>query len=208
MAGEHEVVRPGRSRWKDVRVMAEQDAEIGASSARLSGRSRAPSGTRPDRLPRAARAGLVAPARPSRRAASGRREVLERLGAASGSRASPKSWFPSTAYVRGRAAEELAELRLAARVREQVAGQQHEVGLTLLDPRNRALDRPRAAGRHAEVEVGEVRDTHPVELGRQPGDSAVDVRSRTQPASNQPQPSSAAAAAPRPPTMRASIPRP
>ena len=62
--------------------------------------------------------------------------------------------------------QQLTELGLASRMRQQVAGQQDEVGLAFLDPRHRPLDSPPAPGRHAEVEVGEVRDAQAVELGR------------------------------------------
>src|SRR6185503_11128749 len=59
------------------------------------------------------------------------------------------------------------ELALAAGARKQVAGDDDEVRPSSLDPIHRARDCRRAARGRAEVEIGEVRDPHPVELGRQ-----------------------------------------
>jgi hypothetical protein len=70
--------------------------------------------------------------------------------------------------------EQPQQPRLAARPREQVAGDADELRTTLLDPRDRALDRTHAAGRHAEMEIREVRDPQTVELRRQPVDRDVD----------------------------------
>ena len=71
----------------------------------------------------------------------------------------------------GEAARQAGEQRpqpcLAGAAREQVAADQRQVGLPLLDPVDRALDRRRAARGHAEVEVREVRDPQALELGRQ-----------------------------------------
>ena len=69
---------------------------------------------------------------------------------------------------RPEAQQELAELLLAARVSEQVARQEDELGLTFLHPGHSALDRSRAAGRHTEMEVREMGDAQAVELGRKP----------------------------------------
>ncbi len=62
---------------------------------------------------------------------------------------------------------------LAARAREQIAGDAHEVGPALHHPLDGPLDRAYTAGRHAEVEVGKVRDAKAVQLGRQAGDPEV-----------------------------------
>src|SRR5205823_11333899 len=62
---------------------------------------------------------------------------------------------------------ERAQQRLSARMREQVAGEDDEIGPPYGDPLDGGLDRVRAARRNAEVEVGEMRDAEPVELRRQ-----------------------------------------
>ena len=72
--------------------------------------------------------------------------------------------------VRARKAhEDAAKALLAARPREQVAADEDEVGPPLGDPVDRPLDRPHTPRGKPEVEVGEVRDAQPVELGRESG---------------------------------------
>ena len=83
------------------------------------------------------------------------------------------------------AVEEAAQLRLAARPGEQVAGDADEVGTPLGHPVDGARDGDGAARRHAEVEVGEVRDPKAVELGREPFDRHVED-ARPQPAGLEP----------------------
>jgi len=67
------------------------------------------------------------------------------------------------------------ELRGAAGSGQEVARQTDEIGLSLLDPGDRALDGAGSARRHTEVEVGQMRDTQPVELGRQPGQFQLEL---------------------------------
>src|SRR4029450_5577522 len=64
--------------------------------------------------------------------------------------------------------EKFAETRLPASPRNEISADQRQIRLPLFHPRNRTLNRPRAAGRNAEVEVGEMRDAQPLELRRQP----------------------------------------
>jgi hypothetical protein len=66
--------------------------------------------------------------------------------------------------------EQREQLTLAPRPRQQVARDADEVGLPFRDPLDATLNSAHAARRHAEVEVGEVRDPQAVELGRQPWD--------------------------------------
>ena len=82
--------------------------------------------------------------------------------------------------------EQLAEPRLAARMRDEVARDADEVGPPLGDPGDGALARPVAARqRRAEVEVGEVRDPEPVERRGQPVDRDLE-HARAQPAGLEP----------------------
>jgi hypothetical protein len=69
-------------------------------------------------------------------------------------------WMP-------KALEQLHQLSLASRPRQQVARDADEIGTALLDPCRSAFHGVRAARRHSEVEVREVRDPDAVELGRQ-----------------------------------------
>ena len=67
----------------------------------------------------------------------------------------------------GQADEKLAETRLAASPRNEIAADQRQIRLPRLDPFHCAPHRVRPARRQPEVEVGEVGDPEPVELGRQ-----------------------------------------
>ena len=66
--------------------------------------------------------------------------------------------------------DQLAQLRLAARPREQVARDQRQVRLARLHPIHRPLDGACPAGRRPQMEIGEVRDRQPVELLRKSPD--------------------------------------
>ena len=93
---------------------------------------------------------------------------------------------------------ERAQLRLAARPRHEVAREAHEVGVALARPRHGSLHGPRPARRQTQVEVGEMRRSRrPSSSAGSPATSTSSVRSRTQPASYQPQASPARAIAPR-----------
>jgi hypothetical protein len=70
--------------------------------------------------------------------------------------------------VAAEAGENGAQAALAASAGDEVSGDADEVGFPLDDPVDRAVDRAEPARRDAEVEVREVRDAQPVELGRQP----------------------------------------
>ena len=83
------------------------------------------------------------------------------------------------------AVQEAAQLRLAARPGEQVAGDADEVGAPFGDPVDGACDCDGAARGHAEVEVGEVRDPKAVEIRREPLDRDVED-ARPQPAGLEP----------------------
>ena len=75
----------------------------------------------------------------------------------------------------GQPGEQPAQPLLARAAREQVAADQRQVRLPLLDPVDGALDRRRPARRKAEMEVGEVRDPQAVELCREPGQRTADA---------------------------------
>ena len=63
--------------------------------------------------------------------------------------------------------DERSQLRLAARMRQEVAGDRDEIRPALRRPVDRALDCVHPARRDAEVEVGQMRDAEAVELHRQ-----------------------------------------
>jgi hypothetical protein len=64
----------------------------------------------------------------------------------------------------GQPCEELAQAGLGPRPREEVSAHEDEVGLPLLRPRDRALDRLRPARRNSEVKVRQVCDAKAGEL--------------------------------------------
>ena len=89
---------------------------------------------------------------------------------------------------RRQASDELAQTRLTARMRQQVAGDRDEVRLPLGGPVDRSRSTACApARRHAEVEVGEVRDPEAVELRRQPAQLELEL-AQPQPAGLEPAP--------------------
>jgi hypothetical protein len=59
-----------------------------------------------------------------------------------------------------------AERRLPARMSEEIAGHDHEVGVAALGPRDGAREGTRVQPERAEMEVGEMEDPQPVQLGR------------------------------------------
>ncbi len=82
--------------------------------------------------------------------------------------------------------EQLAQARLAARVRDEVSGDADEVGPPLRDPVDGARARAVAARqRRAEVEVGQVPDPEPVERRGEPVDRDLE-HPRAQPAGLEP----------------------
>ena len=193
MAREHEVVRAGSEPVNDVRVVAEQDAEIGVGvRASRSGLARRRRGTRSGRLPRSARvrprsSSSTASSRSSGAGSSssslhGCGERVARDRRSRGCRAPRTSARPRRAAARG----SFGSPRGCVSRSPVSATRSGRRSSTHSTARSTARD---AAGRDAEMEVGEVRDPQPVELGRQPGHLTSSSRSRTQPASNQPQPS-------------------
>ena len=68
----------------------------------------------------------------------------------------------------GHLLEERPQPPLGARAREEVAGDERELGLPLGGPLDRPLNGTRAAGREAEMEVREMRNSQARQLGRQP----------------------------------------
>src|SRR5688572_12073558 len=169
VACERELVHAGPHAVEDVRVVAEQDAEVrgGVRSALGIRAARAVSdGIDPhdlhapalqlelDRLvaKQVSRREVLQPARGGKWVAGLAEVVVAEHGVRAGAEA----------------LKQVTELRLPTRVSEQVARHKDEVGLPLLDPRHGSLDRPRAARGDAEVEVREMRDPQAVELGGQP----------------------------------------
>jgi hypothetical protein len=63
--------------------------------------------------------------------------------------------------------EQLAQLPLAAGIRDEVAADQRQVWTPMGHPLDRALDRLLASGWQAEMEVREVRDAQSIELPQQ-----------------------------------------
>src|SRR5215204_2855833 len=80
-----------------------------------------------------------------------------------GSRVTATSWLPSTAYAPSPASAPSRSWR----PREQVAGDDDEVGPPLAHPVRRTQPCGAAAGVGSEVEVGEMRDAEPVQPRRQ-----------------------------------------
>ena len=72
------------------------------------------------------------------------------------------------------ALQRLVELRAAAWTRQEISCGDDEIGPALAHPGRRLPHGDAAARRRPEVEVGEVRDPQPVELGRQPVDRHVE----------------------------------
>jgi hypothetical protein len=68
------------------------------------------------------------------------------------------------------AVEQPQQLPFPARAREQVSGDADEIRTAFGDPVDCTLAGARSAGRHTEVEVGQMRDPQPVELDRKVGD--------------------------------------
>ena len=87
--------------------------------------------------------------------------------------------------VRVQAAQRLVEAGAAPGMREQVAGDDDEVGVPLAHPVRGPANGDGAARGRAEVEVGEVRDPQPVERGGQPRDRHLE-HARAQPARLEP----------------------
>ena len=73
------------------------------------------------------------------------------------------------------APELFAQQRFATRARDKVTRDRDDIGLTLLHPVDRPLDRDRPARGQSEVEVGEVCDPEPGQLRRQPGKRDVEL---------------------------------
>ena len=91
--------------------------------------------------------------------------------------------------------DQLAERRLAAWARDEVPGDHDEVGAPRRHPADGALDGVPAAGRQSEVEVGQVRDAQPRELGRQPRKWNVEP-AKSHPARLEPAPTDSGAGSP------------
>ena len=72
--------------------------------------------------------------------------------------------------------EQRAQQPLAARPRDEVAGDENEVGLARARPFHRAPNGTRAARRETEMEVREVHDPQAGELRLEPRDRQVDPR--------------------------------
>jgi hypothetical protein len=170
MAGEHQVERARRERVEHLRVVAEQDAEVGVSGREL-GRALSPA--------RPARAGIGAghvnaPSTHLERLAlvrqqSGRRQVGDARPL--GERVARDGEVVVAEDREGRLrqpCEQRAQTRLARTAREQVAAETDEVGLPLGRPLDGALDRDRSARGQAEMKVGEMDDAQAVELVREP----------------------------------------
>ena len=123
-----------------------------------------------------------------RRAASRARARPSSTGCENGSREIAMSWLPSTTYGCPSRSSSASSVGLAARTREQVAGEADEIGPTLLDPARphaRPPVRPRDGTPRWKSDRCAIR--RPSSSARQSVDSArSSTRSRTQPASNQP----------------------
>jgi hypothetical protein len=73
----------------------------------------------------------------------------------------------------GEPCEQLAKKPLTASTRQEIAADQSQVGLPLLDPIHGTLDCTDASRRRTEVEVREMCDPNPIQLGRQPSERHV-----------------------------------
>ena len=130
-----------------------QSKTSGSGRAGCGGRRPRRRAQRRGRAPRAVRAGVDSHELNTRPRSSNVDRLVAQHGtararepAARGERvsATPTSWLPSTTDGGAEAPQQLAERRLAARVRKQVAGHADEVGPPLRDPLDRTLARPRA----------------------------------------------------------------
>ena len=159
---------PSGSEVDDAREVAQEDAEVRVGVGELPRPRRDSACTCADRPRRAGRAGRGARASPPRPGAASRVRGRPRRPASRTDRGCPRSRGCRARRRPGAAARHRAQPRGSARPREQVAGDHDQIRLPLGHPVRRALDRAGPRRRRAEVEVGEMGDPQPGELGRQP----------------------------------------
>ena len=166
MAGEHEVERVTRQTVKNRGKVAEEDTEIGVGIRETPGRRLSP-----------AEASWIdahqldmAPAELERlrlvHEEARRREVGEAGGAREGIPAVLDVVIAEDHVAPLESKQQLAEQRLTARPGDEVSRDDSEVRRERHRPLDRALGRHVAAGRDAEVKVGQMDDAQPVQLGR------------------------------------------
>ena len=192
--------RPGsswsstRGKWQSrIRKSASRESAFGSVFARRRTISRGCVPAIQTERPRSSRSARL------RRAAADAGSSSRRSDArACGSREIAMSWLPSTANAGcGSRADERAKPRLAARMRQQVAGDRRRAPAAARRSSSTARSTaraPRDGTPRWKSERCAMR--RPSSSGGSPGTSTSSSRSRTQPASNQPQPRPAAAAAP------------